>query len=188
MNFPPGISWPSNVYLVLSTFCFLSPSSHQPLNHSAAFLQNLPKLAASCRLVVVQCFPHSSSSSCRAWKSSLLPDFLGVCADIGALDRVRRILGVLKGLEGEVGSGEGRANPPVVLPEQLTQKQWNCVGCWLCASLSALMQKWKSQYRGQGDKCRVPTAVPMAKQVVLGRLFDPSETQFSLQPLSVSSV
>lgn len=74
LSFPPGISWPSNVYLVLSTFCFLPPSSHQPLNHSAAFLQNLSKLAASCRLVVVQCYPESSSS-CRAWKSGLLPDF-----------------------------------------------------------------------------------------------------------------
>lgn len=65
LNFPLGISWPSHVYLVLSTFCFLPPSSHQPLNHSAGFLQNLPNLAASYRLVVVQCYPQSSSS-CKA--------------------------------------------------------------------------------------------------------------------------
>lgn len=105
--------------------------------------------------------------------------FFGVSADVGALDRVRRILCVLKGLEGEVSYGEGSANPPMAVSKQLAWKQWNCVRYWLCPSLFALVQKCKSQYWGQGDKGGVPTAVPMTKQVVLGRLLDPSGPQFS---------
>lgn len=52
-------------------------------------------------------------------------------------------------------------------------------------SLFALMQKCKSKYQGQGDKGRAPIAVPMARQMVLGRLLDPSEPQLSLQPVCV---
>lgn len=92
---------------------------------------------------------------------------------------------MLKGLEGEVGYGEGRANPPMAVSKQLTWKQWNCVRYWVCVSLFALMEKSKSKYRGQGDKGRAPIAVTMAKQQVLGMLFDPPESQFSLQPVCV---
>lgn len=95
---------------------------------------------------------------------------------------------MFKGLEGGVGYGEGRENPPMAVSQQLAWKHWNCVRYWVCVSLFALMQKCKSKYRSQGAKGHVPLAVPMAKQVVLGRLLDPPEPQFSLQTFFVSSV
>lgn len=95
--------------------------------------------------------------------------FLGVSTDVGALDYVRRVLRVPKGLAGGVGYWAGNANPSMLVSEQLTRKQCAFVGNWLYPFLFALTGQCKSLYWDQGDKGCVPGAIPTALWVVLGK-------------------